>query len=166
KKIVRLKLIDGSADEPDPKNPNNFYKLNFKTNFLVLNVAEKTKGEKIDKKPKDMGFKELNAEIKKMQTQGINPSPLITEAVKRITLAFSCVVFVLIGCPLAIITRRRERSLNFAVAFIIAGVYYLLLLGSEALSLEGYLAPQLSMWLPNIIIGTAGLILTAKLCAY
>ncbi|MDD5045207.1 MAG: LptF/LptG family permease, partial [Candidatus Omnitrophica bacterium] len=131
KKIVRLKLIDGAADEPDANNPKNFYKLHFKTNFLTLNLAEKSRDQEIEKKPKDMTLAELNKEITKMKTQKIDPGPLIAEATKRISLAFSCMIFVLIGCPLAIITRRRERSINFAIAFIIAGIYYLLLLGSE-----------------------------------
>ncbi|MCM8762814.1 MAG: LptF/LptG family permease [Candidatus Omnitrophica bacterium] len=165
-KIVRLKLIDGSADEPDPKNPKNFYKLHFKTNFLTLNLAQKTRSETIEKKPKDMTSKELDAEAKKIKSQGIDPTPLLTEAAKRISLAFSCVIFVLIGSPLAIITKRRERSINFALAFLIAGVYYLLLLASEALSLQGHITPQLAMWLPNIIIGLIGVILTIKLCVY
>lgn len=166
KKIVRLKLIDGSADEPDPKNPKNFYKLNFKTNFLTLNFSEKAKTDNINKKPKDMTSQELKAAIEKMNSQGINPAPLRTEAAKRVSLAFSCVIFVLIGCPLAIITHRRERSINFAIAFLIAGVYYLLLLGSEAFSLQGHFQPELAMWLPNIILGSIGLFLTSRLCAY
>ena len=166
KKAVRLKLIDGAADEPDPNNPKNFYKLHFKTNFLTLNLGEKAKREEIEKKPKDMTLEELSKETQKMKSQGIDIAPLLTEAAKRISLAFSCVIFIIIGCPLAIITKRRERSINFAIAFLIAGVYYLLLLGSEALSLQGNINPQLAMWLPNIILGSIGIILTLKLCAY
>lgn len=165
KKIIKLKLIDGVADEPDPENPKNFYKLHFKTNFLTLNLSEKGNTD-IEKKPKDMTLEELRLEAKKFESQGIDPAPILTEAAKRISFAFSCVVFVLLGSPLAIITRRRERSINFAIAFLIAGAYYLLLLGSEALSLGGYLNPQLAMWLPNIIMGALGIILTFRVCAY
>jgi len=167
KKIIKLKLIDGTADEPDPQNPKNFYKLHFKTNFLTLNLAkEGSAQEKVEKKPKDMTLAELKKEAEKLKSQNIDPAPIFTEAARRIALAFSCLVFVLIASPLAIITRRRERSINFAIAFLIAGIYYLLLLGSEALSLQGYLEPRLAMWLPNIILTALGLILTIKICAY
>lgn len=166
KKIVKLKLIDGTADEPDPKNPKNFYKLHFKTNFMTLNLMEKTKSDKISKKPKDMTLAELNAEAEKLKSQGINPSPIRTEAAKRFSLAFSCAIFVLIGAPLAVITRRREKSINFAMAFLIGGVYYLLLLGAEALGQQGVVTPVVAAWLPNMILGAIGIFLTYKLCAY
>jgi lipopolysaccharide export LptBFGC system permease protein LptF len=164
--MVKLKLMDGSSDEPDPENPSNFYKLNFKTYFMSLNLSDGQNKGTIEKKPKDMTIKELNNEIVKLKKEGVDPMPLLTEIHEKIALAFSCLVFILLGCPLAIITRRREKSINFGIAFIIVGIYYLLLIGSEALSLQGYINPEIAMWLPNIILGIAGIILTYRLCAY
>lgn len=165
KNIVKLKLIDGTADEPDPDNPVNFYKLNFKTYFMTLNFMKSQDPDKIDKKPKDMTILELSNEIKKLKKEGIEAIPLITEIHEKITLAFSCFVFILLGSSLAIITRRREKSINLGIAFLIVGVYYLMFIGAEALSLQGYLPPAIAMWLPNFIFGTIGAISTYKVCA-
>lgn len=164
KNIVKLKLIDGSADEPDPENPTNFYKLNFKTYFMTLNLAHLRDKEQIEKKPKDMTIVELNREIDRLKKEGIDPLPLITEIHKKISLAFSSFVFILLGLPLAIITRRREKSINFGIAFLIVGAYYLFLMGAEALSLEGHMNPALSLWMPNVILGCVGAFLTYRLC--
>jgi lipopolysaccharide export system permease protein len=166
KNMVKLKLMEGTSDEPDPQNPANFYKLNFKTYFMTLSLAQMQDKDKIRKKPKDMTILELREEIEKLRKEGISPAPLITETNERISLAFSCLVFILLGSSLAIITRRREKSINFSIAFVIVGVYYLLLMGSEALSLQGYVNPQLAMWIPNLIFGVIGVILTFRLCAY
>lgn len=166
KNMIKLKLIDGTSDEPDPNNPTNFYKLNFKTYFMSLNLDQAQDKDKIEKKPKDMTIQELRIEIEKLKKEGVDPAPLITEINKKISLAFSCLVFILLGCPLAIITRRREKSINFGVAFIIVGIYYLLLLGSQAINLQGYVNPTISMWLPNILLGMVGAVLTYRLCAY
>jgi len=165
KKVVKLKLIDGTSDEPDPENINNFYKLNFKTYFMNLNLAQAQDINKFEKKPKDMTIQELKQEIKKLKKENIDPTPLITEINEKIALAFSCFVFIFLGASLAVITRRREKSINFGIAAIIVGIYYLLLLGSEALSLQGYIDPKIAMWIPNIILGTSGIILTYRLCA-
>lgn len=166
KNMIKLKLINGTSDEPDPENPNNFYKLNFKTYFMTLNLAQSQGEKKLDKKTKDMTIQELIKTSEKFKKEGIDITPLITEINKKISLAFSCFVFMLLGCPLAIITRRREKSINFAIAFIIVGLYYLLLLGAEALSLQGYLDPKIAMWLPNILLGAIGILLTYRLCVY
>jgi LPS export ABC transporter permease LptF len=166
KKIVKLKLVDGTSDEPDPDNPGNFYKLNFKTYFITLNLAQTQDKGQVEKKPKDMTILELRNEIRRLEKEGIDPMPLITEIHEKISLAFSCFVFILLGSSMAIITRRREKSINFGIAFLIVGIYYLLLMASEALSLQGYVNPAIAMWLPNIILGIIGIILTLKLCVY
>jgi lipopolysaccharide export system permease protein len=164
-KKIKLKLMYGSSDEPDPGNPGNFYKLNFKTYFMTLNLSEVRK-EKIEKKPKDMTFKELNSQIRKLKSQGIHPLPLLTQIHKRLALAFSCLVFIILGIPLAQLTRRREKSINFGLAFLVVGLYYILLVAAEALSLQGKVLPQIAMWTPNIIFAFLGLILTRRICAY
>jgi len=165
KKMVKLKLIDGTSDEPDLSDPTKFYKLNFKTLFLNLNLAEAKNGQ-IQKKPKDMTFKEINYQINEFGVAGIETFPLVTELHKRIALAFSVIVFILLGAGLAMLTRRREKSINFSMAFGVIGIYYLLLLGANALSLQGYLLPALAMWLPNLTLGVVGLFLIFKICVY
>jgi lipopolysaccharide export system permease protein len=165
KNIIKLKLTDGTSDEPDPENPANFYKLNFKNYFMTLNMNQSKDSSQVEKKPKDMTIAELEREIAKLKKDNINPAPLITEMHEKISLAFSSLIFILIGCPLAIITRRREKSINFGIAFLVVGVYYLLLIGSEALSLQAVVAPATAMWTPNIVLGIIGAIMTYKLCA-
>ena len=161
--MIKLKLIEGTSDEHDPSDPTKFYKLNFSTLFLNLNV-NKTDKDQIQKKSKDMTFKEINSQIKEFKTRGIETFPLITELHKRIALAFSVVVFIIIGSGLAMITRRREKSINLSLSFAVTGIYYLLLLGASALALEGYLYPGLAMWLPNFILGLVGALIMVKLC--
>lgn len=165
KGIVKLKLSEGTSDEPDPHNPNNFYKLNFKNLFITLNLAKVQQG-KLEKKPKDMNFQELENEIRALKNSGVDPAPLVANLHERLSLAFSCLIFMIIGIPLALITRRREKSINFAIAFLIVGVYYLLLLGAEALSLQGGVRPEIAMWVPNLVFSLIGIILFYRLCAY
>ncbi|MCM8800609.1 MAG: LptF/LptG family permease [Candidatus Omnitrophica bacterium] len=164
KNQIKLKLIDGTSDEPDPQNPKNFYKLNFKTYFMTLNLSKLQKEENLEKKPKDMTLRELINEIKKLRNEMIEPLPFIIEINKKIALAFSCFIFILFGSPFALITQRREKSINFGLTFLIAGIYYLMLIGSEALSLEGRLNPTIAIWLPNIFLGILGILLTYKVC--
>jgi len=163
-KKIKLKLLNGTSDEPDIKNPEIFYKLNFKTYFMTIDLAKASVGD-IKKKPKDMTLKELKKEIKLYETMSIDTTPLVTEYHKKISLSFSCLVFILLGFPLAMIVHRREKAANFALAFLVVATYYLLLIGFEALSREGIMAPSLAMWAPNTILGGLALILNYRLCA-
>ena len=65
---------------------------------------------------------------------------------------------------MAVITHRKEKAVNFGLAILIILVYYLLLIGFESLSLQGYFPPVISIWMPNIIFGLIGSCLIFRLC--
>ncbi len=146
---IMLKLMNGTSDEPNFENPNNFYKLNFKNYFITLDASQQEK--KITKKPKSMTFKELKEEMKRLQAMSVDISPLKTEYYRKITWSFSPLVFILLGFPLAVITHRREKSANVVLAILCAAVFYLLSLGCEALSVKNIVPAVFIMWVPNIV---------------
>lgn len=162
--VVKLKLIDGTSDEPDPEHPTNFYKLNFRTYFMNLDMAQ-MQAKVVEKKYKEMTIKELKAEAKKLKSEGISPAPLITKIHEKLALAFSCFVFMFLGSSLGIITRRREKSINIGIAVLIIVCYYPLYIGLVALAMEGVLPAALACWAPNIIFTAVAGYLTYKLCA-
>jgi len=157
---IKLKLIDGTSDEPDLKNPNNFYKLNFDTYFMTLDLGKGKK--KLEKKPQSMTLKELQHEIEKLEMLFVDPVRYRTEYFKKITWSFSPLIFILIGFPLAAITNRREKSANVVLAILCFAFYYLLSVGCEALSKKGIVPPALIMWTPNMIATTAAILLNLK----
>ncbi|MBF0331353.1 MAG: LptF/LptG family permease [Candidatus Omnitrophica bacterium] len=160
---VLLKLVNGTSDEPDFKNPNNFYKLNFKTSFMTLDMAHKSGST--EKKPKGMTLQELTHEIIKLKGMGIDIKPLIAEYHRKISWAFSPLIFILLGFPIAVITHRRQKTANLLLAVIFAAPYYLLSIGCQALASQGIAGPDLIMWVPNIIGGIIVVFLNYKLCA-
>ncbi len=156
KGLVKLKLVDGTSEEPDFNNPSHFYKLNFKTYYMTLNLQDKPKLQRMDKKPREMTITELRAELKKMEKGGIEPEPLLTELHKKFAIPFSAFVFVLIGIPLAIKTHRSEKSISLGISFGILVVYWSLLAGGAAFALKGAVAPWFAIWLPNTFVAVTG----------
>jgi lipopolysaccharide export system permease protein len=160
---VLLKLVNGTSDEPDFNNPNNFYKLNFKTSFMTLDLNRKS--SKVEKKPKGMSLKELRKEMKKYDKLSVDIKPLIAEYHRKISWAFSPLIFILLGFPVAVITHRRQKTANLLIAVLFAAPYYLLSVGCQALASQGVARPDIIMWLPNIIGAVIVVVLNRKLCA-
>ena len=157
---VILKLYDGSADEPDPKDPSRFYKLQFKTYSMALNLlAGRRNPDTIQRKPKDMSLSQLVEETARLEIQGINATPLKVEQARRIAFSFSPFVFMLIGFPLGITTRRAQRSVGFGLSVIVFLGYYLFSVIGQAFAEKGLMAPVPAMWLGNLVFGGAGLLL-------
>ncbi len=81
------------------------------------------------------------------------------EIQKKFSIPFACLVFVLVGGPLGIRTRKGGfANMGIAVAFFLA--YYLFLIAGQQLAERGFLSPFLAMWLPNILFGLLGVYLT------
>lgn len=74
-----------------------------------------------------------------------------TEGVQRASFACACIVFSLIGVPLAITARRRDTSTGFALGIIVAAVYFLALVLCEMSRKSGGITPYIVLWLPNIL---------------
>ncbi|UCB56830.1 MAG: LptF/LptG family permease [Candidatus Omnitrophota bacterium] len=157
KDIIKLKLINGSSDEPNPKDPGVFYKLNFKTYYLTLDISDDT--ENMQKKLKDMSVRELRQKMHELQKENIEVTPIVTEINKKLSFSFSTFAFVILGLPLAICTRRREKFVGIGLSIGVFVAYYVLFLTGEVLSVRGLVYPGLSMWLANIALTAAGLIL-------
>jgi len=159
KSILKLKLTNGTADEPNPSNPNIFYKLNFKTYFMTLDLRSSFTKMKVEKKPKDMTIKELRDEIVKLQASGIETTPLLTEIHRKLAMAFSSFIFVLVGLPLAINTKQREKSVGFGVSLIVMVTYYLIFIGGQAIALKNVVPPIVGVWAANTIYFVIGILL-------
>lgn len=164
KRIVKLKLINGTTEEPIPNDPTNFYKLNFKTYYMTLNMETPEKTSKnIKKKTKDMTFREIKNEMEDIKASGISDvTPLLTRIHKKIALSFSGLAFILIGLPLAIRTHRSERSIGFGLSLAVYMIYWLLLAIGNVCAINKILPSWLAMWFGNIVFVIIGIVLFLK----
>ena len=167
KGLITLRLSDGSVDEPNPRDPSIFYKLLFKTYDMTLDLDENISLDDINKKPKSMTIRELKDDIAALKASGVGSEHIkrdinrrLTEIHRKIAMAFSSFVFVLVALPLAINTKKREKSVGFAMSLIVLTFYYLLLFGGMAMSLRDIIPPIAGVWAANLIYFIIGLILT------
>ena len=155
KDILKMKLEEGFRDESGPEDMSGLYRLNFKIFFMNIPIKEKQQ-KKVEKKSSDMNLKELQERIDYLRKRGINPVELIGEIHKRISFSFSVVTFIILGFGVSLAVKHREKSINFGIAFLIAGIYYLLFILGETLLEYHFIIPWLGMWLPNITVATVG----------
>jgi lipopolysaccharide export system permease protein len=82
---------------------------------------------------------------------------------KKASLAVACLVFVLLGAPIAVRFPRGGVGLVIGVSIVVFGLYYVALIGGQSLGQRGLVPPALAMWGANILFGTIGIILTARM---
>lgn len=114
--------------------------------------------------PKERRYVE-EARMKQMQIHATDKriAQYRVEIHKKLSIPAACIVFVLVGAPLGIKARRGGAAAGFiSVGFFL--LYYLFLVGGEELADRRMMAPWLSMWLPNIVLGSGGAWLLMTVC--
>ncbi|MFP4528933.1 MAG: LptF/LptG family permease [Candidatus Kapaibacterium sp.] len=82
---------------------------------------------------------------------------------KKYAIPFACIVFVLVGCPLGVMTRGGNFGISAGISLGFYIIYWACLIGGEKLADRGFLSPAFSMWLGNIIVGMLGILLTLRI---
>ncbi|HYX25672.1 MAG TPA: LPS export ABC transporter permease LptG, partial [Thermoanaerobaculia bacterium] len=81
---------------------------------------------------------------------------------KKFSIPVACLVFGLFALPLGINNRRGGKASGFALSIGVLILYYVLLNNGEEYARFGRMPPWLGMWLPNILLATAGLFLLVR----
>lgn len=85
------------------------------------------------------------------------------EIQKKFSLAFACIVFVLVGAPIALRFPRGGVGLVMGVGFAVFAIYYVGLIGGESLANNNIISPFWAMWIDNIVFLIVGLALVSRM---
>ncbi|MEW6607024.1 MAG: LptF/LptG family permease [bacterium] len=162
-KGVILRLQDGVIHHVDDKDPSKYHVLAFDVHTVNLAANENKINQNLPKSIEAMTIVELKEEIKRYKELNLNLQPLLIELGKHIAMPFGCLAFILIGVPLGLMVKHKEKSIGFGTCILIVFIYYLLLKLNENLAEKGLLMPLLAMWIPNIILGMMGMIFLIRL---
>lgn len=158
---IELILYNGTSDEIDPQDPSHLYKLDFKVYSLTLNLTASSQS-KLDKKAVELTIEELKSNIESLKQKGIDAIELISEIHKRYALSFSCFLFIMMGLPLGIQTRRKEKSIGYGLGLLIIVIYYAIMITSETMVLHKKLPVIVGHWSANILFSFPALFLFLK----
>jgi len=82
---------------------------------------------------------------------------------KKFALAAACLIFVILGAPLALRFPRGGVGLVLLVSLVVFALYYVGLIGGESLANKGIIEPFWAMWGTNVILTIVGVILLLRM---
>ena len=81
----------------------------------------------------------------------------------RLALAFSCLVFAMIGAPVGMLSNRADYLSSFVVCFLpTIIIYYPILFSGRGMSMDGKIPATLGAWGANIVVGLGALLLVTR----
>ncbi len=76
---------------------------------------------------------------------------------KKFAIPFACVVFALLGIPMAVTASRSGKGVSVSLALVVYLIYYAFLMGGEKLADKGKLDPLVAMWSANVVLLSLGI---------
>lgn len=86
----------------------------------------------------------------------------LVEIYKKYSIPFACVIFVLVGCPLGVVTKGGNFGISAMLSLGFYILYWATLIGGEKLADRSILSPAIAMWSGNILIGIIGIVVAIK----
>jgi lipopolysaccharide export system permease protein len=139
-------------DRPGPGNARHLP--------LKLTLPRSSKPSSQMKKANDMTLTELHQAVDQLPVLMPQLEPkklaesqmqLTVEFHRRIAMALSCFIFVLLGVPLGTQTHRRESTVGIAISLLLVLVFYLFIIVAKTLTKHPDMHPYLICWAPIVL---------------
>jgi len=131
--------------------------------FDVLNIFEEAPEQvsvlnltlnSINRYKTDLQSYKSNAEWRFMRI-----AEFMVEVHKKLSIPFACMLFVMIGAPIGMLTRKGNLGVAALISAVILTIYFIALIQGEKLADRLVISPFMGMWGINIFLFVTGTIL-------
>jgi LPS export ABC transporter permease LptG/LPS export ABC transporter permease LptF len=156
---IQMVLQDGARHTTKLDDPTAYEVLKFQQMVVSLDpesVFPRTGPARGDR---ELSVAELRQRVRDLEAAGVSTHNPIMEIHKKFSIPVACFVFALLGLALGASNRKDGKLASFVLGIGVIFVYYVVMFSAQAMT-KGYIIPAwLSMWLPNIVLGFAGVAL-------
>lgn len=86
----------------------------------------------------------------------------MVEVHKKFSIPFACVIFVLLGAPIGMMTRKGNIGFAAIISAVLLTFYFIMVIQGEKWADRLFISPFIGMWGINILLGIIGILLTLK----
>lgn len=127
-------------------------RTNTDENFLYTKAIEKL----------NMARNVIVSNVKRVEDTNSKIDSYWVEIYKKYSIPAACIIFVLIGAPLGVMTRKGGFGMAASISLFFFLIYWAFLIGGEKLADRNLLSPFWGMWSANFLLGAIGILLTMK----
>ncbi len=99
---------------------------------------------------------EVAAAIDQIRSAELRADQYAVEVHKKWAISVACLVFVVVGVPMALRFPRGGMGLVIGGGLFVFAIYYVGLIAGEGLGDKDIVPPWVAMWAPNLIFATLG----------
>ena len=157
---LHLHLIDGSAHETDPKDPNHYQISTFQQTDIPIDLpsAESKADQSVPAAVMDTGALRTKA----AHSDPISAQWYLIEFHRRFALPTACLVLALVGIPLGLSSKKSGKSGGFVLTILLVFTYYVISLVGVSLARQGRVSAWFGAWMADFVFLALGLFLLLR----
>jgi len=105
----------------------------------------------------------IENELMRAESLQLQIDQYMVEVHKKYSIPAACIVFVLVGLPLGIMSKRGGFGIAATLSLGFFLLYWAFLIGGEKLADRGLVDAAVGMWSANVLIGLVGVYLTIRI---
>ena len=102
---------------------------------------------------------QIKQEKRLIRSYSRNISSLQVEIHKKYSIPVACIIFIFVGAPLGIVTKKGNMGVAVAISMLFFLMFWVGLIQGEILADRQIVSPAFAMWSADIIMGIIGLVL-------
>lgn len=135
--------------------------------YLVTNTFDEAEIQRTFVEESKRQMKEYRNRIESVQANVVwrekRIARFLVEIHKKLSIPFACVVFILFGAPVGIMTKRGNFGFAAIISTIVLTFYWVSLIQGEKMADRLFITPLIGMWTFNTLLSLAGLYLILHL---
>jgi len=148
-----MRLRDGSRHETVAGQPQQYNISTFEKTDLPLSLSPQSE---MHLGRMDTAIYALPMSALEERTHGPDGRRFLLELYTRFSYPAACLVLMLVGVPLGVVSRRGGKSSGLVFTVLLVLLYYVLSYTGIALSRQGKLSPFLGVWMANLLFAAVG----------
>jgi LPS export ABC transporter permease LptF/LPS export ABC transporter permease LptG len=157
---LHLHLIDGSAHETDPKDPDRYQISTFQETDIPIDLPS-TENKPDDLLPVDV-LDTWSLWQRANRVDAVSARWYLIAFHKRFALPTACLVLALVGIPLGLSSKKSGKSGGFVLTIGLVFAYYVVSLIGVSLARQGRVSPWFGAWLADFVFLGLGLFLLLR----
>jgi LPS export ABC transporter permease LptF/LPS export ABC transporter permease LptG len=160
KQLVQLELVDGTSYRTSIINQESYEPTEFERLTINFDPSTVFRPDPPPGTP-EKTIAQLRASIAEEASRGGQAFSQRFLIHYKFALPLTCPILALIGLALGASNHRGGRLASFAFGFAVILINYVLLYGARAVAMGGRLAPEVAVWVPNIVMSAGAIGLMA-----
>jgi LPS export ABC transporter permease LptF len=158
-RTIEMVLDDGWRHSTKLEDPAAYEVLKFERTIISLDPESVFPRSGPARGDNELYLEDLQVRVVELQMQGISPHNPVMTIHKKFSVPVACFVFAILGLALGASNRKDGKLAAFVLGIGVIFAYYVIMFTAEALTKGFWIPAWLSMWLPNLVLGVAGVLL-------